>query len=38
MSRARQLVDRRNFDSLLMDASAASTDVADTLLLDGTDS
>ena len=38
MSRARQLVDRRNFDSLAMDASAASTDVNDTLLLDGTDS
>ena len=38
MSRARQLVDRRNFDSLGMDASAASTDVNDTLLLDGTDS
>ena len=38
MSRARQLVDRRNFDSLLMDASAASTDVADKILLDGTDS
>lgn len=38
MSRARQLVDRRNFDSLVMDASAASTDVNDTLLLDGTDS
>ena len=38
MSRARQLVDRRNFNSLLMDASAASTDVADNILLDGTDS
>ena len=38
MSRARQLVDRRNYNSLLMDASAASTDVADNILLDGTDS
>jgi len=38
MSRARQLVDRRNFNSLLMDASAASTDVADNILLNGTDS
>ena len=34
MSRARQLVDRRNFDSLVMDASAASTDEGEHLLLD----
>ena len=38
MGRARQLAGRGDNDSILMDASAASTDENEKLLLDGTDS
>lgn len=37
MGRARQLASRGNNDSILLDASAASTDVGERILLDGTD-
>ena len=37
MGRARQLAGRGNNDSLVLDSSAASTDVGELLLLDGTD-
>ena len=37
MGRARQIAGRGNNDSLVLDSSAADTDVGELLLLDGTD-
>ena len=37
MARARQLASRGNYDTLLLDASAADTDVGEKILLDRTD-
>ena len=37
MARARQLAGRGNYDTLLLDASAADTDIGEQILLDSSD-